>query len=119
MAKKLRGDQVFTAQLLREGCVVFLTKDGGWSTDLGAAAVACEALELQRLEKLAEQAVAENLVIEVYPMVVRQEKDRLAPDHIREDLRTKGPSIPYLPTEISYTISQDCEYESDGSRTAA
>lgn len=97
MARKLKGDQVFTGQLLIEGDVVFLTAAGNWSRDLQEAAVAKGPDELARLEITANKAVAENVVIDVYPFVViRDDAGRLVPDHIREVVRTKGPSIAYL-----------------------
>ena len=97
MAKKLKGDQVFTGQLLLKGDVVFLAKDGTWSPDLQTAGVATNGEELAVLEALAESAVANNLVIDVYPfVVVRTEAGKIEPEHIREKLRTTGPSIAYI-----------------------
>ncbi len=96
MAKKLKGDQVFTGQLLREGDVVYLTADGSWAPDLQNACVATNDQEIETLEGLANEGVLKNLVVDVYPfVVVRNEAGDLAPDHIREKLRTAGPSIVY------------------------
>ncbi len=98
MAKKLKGDQVFTGQLLIEGDVVFMKADGGWSVDIQEACVATNADEVEQLESLANKGVAENVVIDIYPIVVvRDETDMIVPDHIRERLRTKGPSIAFGP----------------------
>lgn len=97
MAKKLKGDQVFTGQLLLEGDVVFMQADGGWSGDIQQAAIGKSADEVEALEVLANKGVTENLVIDVYPIVVvRDESGAIVPDHIRERLRTKGPSIEYI-----------------------
>lgn len=96
MAKKLKGDQVFTGQLLKEGDVVYLTADAGWSLDLQQAEVAVSPDDVARLEETAEQAVKDNQVIDVYPIVVlRDEAGLLTPEHIREKMRITGPSIAY------------------------
>ncbi len=97
MAKKLKGDQVFSGQLLIEGDVVYLQKDGGWSHDLQLADIATNAEELARLEEAANKAVADNIVIDVYPFVViTNDQGRIEPEHIREKMRITGPSIAYM-----------------------
>lgn len=98
MAKKLKGDQVFTGQLLIEGDVVFMKADGSWSTDIQEAVIATSPEQVEQSEALANKGVSENIVIDVYPIVVvRDETDKIVPDHIRERLRTKGPSIAFGP----------------------
>ena len=84
MAKKLKGDQVFTGQSLIDGDVVFMADNGSWSRDLQNAAVATDAQEVEWLEQRAQRAVEENMVIDVYPMVVvKDDQGKLQPDHIR------------------------------------
>ena len=96
MAKKLKGDQVFTGQSLINGDVLFMAKDGSWSRDLQVAVVATSAEEVEGLERQAQQAIEENLVIDVYPfVVVKNAAGKLEPEHIREKLRATGPSIDY------------------------
>ena len=46
MAKKLKGDQVFTGQSLVDGDVVFMANNGSWSRDLQNAAIATDAQEV-------------------------------------------------------------------------
>lgn len=97
MAKKLKGDQVFTGQSLIEGDVVFMAADGNWSKDLQLAAVATSPEDVDALAQKADQSVKDNKVIDVYPIVVvRDEAGKLHPDHIREQLRVTGPSIDYM-----------------------
>lgn len=97
MAKKLKGDQVLTGQLLREGDVVFYTKDGSWSADLQDAKVASSLEEIAEFETVITQAGEETQVIDVYPFVIeRDETGKIVPSHIREKVRTKGPSIDYI-----------------------
>ncbi len=96
MAKKLKGDQVLTGQLLREGDVVFYTEDGNWSPDLQNAKIATTAEQIDELDVLIAKAEKTNLVIDIYPIVVkRDDAGKLVPDLIREKMRTTGPSIVY------------------------
>jgi hypothetical protein len=97
MAKKLKGDQVLTGQLLREGDVVFYTQDGNWSADLQDAKVASSLEEIAEFETVIAQAEKETQVVDVYPFVIeRDEAGKIVPSHIREKVRTKGPSIDYI-----------------------
>lgn len=97
MAKKIKGDQVFTGQLLRDGDVVFLTDNGEWTKDLQLAVIATDAEQVSALEAVAEGGVDGNVVIDVYPFAVdRDETGKLVPSHIRERVRTEGPSINYM-----------------------
>ncbi|GJM03093.1 MAG: hypothetical protein DHS20C08_15940 [Rhodomicrobium sp.] len=99
MAKKLKGDQVFTGQLLREGDVVFMSTDGAWSKDLQSAVIGTSPEEVEALEALALKGVSENIVIDIYPfVVVKDEAGKIVPDHIREKIRIDGPSIVYEPS---------------------
>ena len=96
MAKKLKGEQVFTGQLLRSGDVVFLTGKGEWLADLQQAEIATNSEEVDALEMKTHQGIEDNIVVDVYPMVIiRQSDGSIVPAHIREKLRTKGPSINY------------------------
>lgn len=99
MAKKLKGDQVFTGQLLVEGDVVFMAADGAWSRDIQAAGIGTSPDEVDSLEVLADKGVAENIVIDIYPIVViKDDAGKIVPDHIRERIRIDGPSIVYEPS---------------------
>lgn len=96
MAKKLKGDQVLTGQLLREGDVVFYAEDGSWSSDLQKAKVATTPEQIDELDLFIAQAEEVNLVIDIYPIVVeKDEAGQLVPSLIREKMRTTGPSIVY------------------------
>lgn len=96
MAKKLKGDQVFTGQLLKEGDVVYLTDDGIWSVDFQTAAVASNEEAVEALENIALDGIAANLVIDVYAFVVtRNDAGKLVASEIRERMRTQGPSMAY------------------------
>ena len=96
MAKKLKGDQVLTGQLLREGDVVFLTEGGNWSLDLQDAKIATTPEKVEEFDLFIAQAEEANLVIDVYPFVVElDDTGKLTPSHIREKMRTTGPSIVY------------------------
>lgn len=97
MAKKIKGNQVFTGQLLRDGDVVFLADNGEWTKNLQQAVIATDAEQVAALEVIAESGVDGNVVIDIYPFVVdRDESGKLVPSHIRERVRTEGPSINYI-----------------------
>lgn len=97
MAKKLKGDQVLTGQLLREGDVVYLTESGAWSLNLQDAKIATTPDEVEAFDHSISTAEEENLVIDIYPFVVlHDEAGLITPSHIREKVRTKGPSIKYV-----------------------
>lgn len=96
MAKKLKGDQVFTGQLLLSGDVVFMASDGSWGPDIRSAAIAKTDEEIEQLERLVVSGISSNLVVDVYPIVVIQNQNgNLVPEHIREKIRHAGPSVAY------------------------
>lgn len=96
MAKKLKGDQILTGQLLREGDVVFMTAEGAWEHDIQLSCVANTPEELSELETLAQQGIEKTIISEFYPIEVqRGENGQLVPAHIREKIRVEGPTIAY------------------------
>jgi hypothetical protein len=85
--------RVITANTLRDGDVVYLRGDGSWSAWLDDAAIARDADQETRLLQLAEQAVAERLVVGPYAFKVSEEGGTPRPIGQRETLRAKGPSV--------------------------
>ena len=59
---------VVTANRLLDGIVVYLAADGSWTEDLARARLAETEEETKALEAEAAKAVAERLVVAVYPM---------------------------------------------------
>ncbi len=85
--------KILTANRLREGDVVYLTADDGWSTRFAdAMPLADEAAAAQLLEQ-AERDVAARLIVAPYLMKVADDAGRLTPLSQREAIRARGPSV--------------------------
>ena len=84
--------KVMTANLLREGDVVYLSAKGTWSLWLRDAELVGDAEGAARLEAAAAKAVDERLVIGPYLMQVAEESGRPRPVGTREKIRAKGPT---------------------------
>ena len=94
MAEKKRDlRQVLTANFLRDGLVVFMTDGAAWSPWIEDAAIATSketALELEGKGNIAAKA---NLVVGPYLIDVLDDNGRPRATHIREHLRTLGPTV--------------------------
>lgn len=84
--------KIITANHLIVGDVVFLTEDG-WSANVDRACVADDDAALAVLEERAAAAAAANVVVEPYAIEVRREGSRVVPQHYREVMRTRGPTV--------------------------
>jgi hypothetical protein len=85
---------VVTANHLRSGAVVYLTRDGRWVEALGCADAVETPSELKALEALALAAVERNEVTAVYAFDVRLDDGRPSPVSVRERIRAaRSPSI--------------------------
>ncbi len=84
--------KVMTANLLREGDVVYLVADGTWSLWLDDAEMVDGADGEARLETAGEKAVTDLLVVGPYLMDVAEEAGRPKPLGTREKIRAKGPT---------------------------
>jgi len=87
------GLKVVTANLLRGGNVVFLSANGRWSEEIGAARVADSDEAVQALEAQARVSEEETEVVGPYLIEVSRGADGLQPVRYREWLRTRGPSV--------------------------
>ena len=94
MAEKKKDiRQVLTANLLRDGLVVFMTDGAAWSPWIEDAAIATSkdaALELDAKGSIAAKA---NLVVGPYLIDVVDEQGRPRAALLREHLRTLGPTV--------------------------
>ena len=93
MAAKRDIRQVLTANLLRDGLVVFMTDGASWSPWIEDAAIVTNkeaALELEGRGNIAAKA---NVVVGPYLIDVIDENGRARAALIREHLRTLGPSV--------------------------
>jgi uncharacterized protein DUF2849 len=89
---KVRGPVVVTANRLRDGIVIYRTADGGWATELAAAAVVTTTPAAQDLLK---GAVADDVgAVGAYVAPVELTPDRrVLPGNLRERIRVAGPTI--------------------------
>ena len=85
MAKNLTGTlQIVTANRLRDGQVVFLTRSGEWTSDIARAAVARDEAAAQRLLAIGTVAAAESRIVEPYLTAVREDGESIVPVSLRE-----------------------------------
>jgi Protein of unknown function (DUF2849) len=85
--------QALTANRLRDGLVVFLSEYGTWSPWLHDAQVARSKDDAGRLEARGAQDTKMNLVVGAYLIDVLEDAGAIRAAHIREHLRTLGPSV--------------------------
>ena len=92
MSSEEKG-QVMTANRLKDGDVVFLTRAGGWSEKIDEAALAIEPLAVAELEARAGEAVQANVITSEYLFNATRIDAKIRADHIRERIRSLGPSV--------------------------
>ena len=85
--------KVLTANRLADGAVVFLTHTAQWSEAIDAAVVALEPQSASALAERGKQAEALNVVTDSYLVEVERRDGRVRPLHIRERIRTLGPTV--------------------------
>ncbi|MDX1424739.1 MAG: DUF2849 domain-containing protein [Kiloniellales bacterium] len=85
--------KVMTANLLRDGDVVYLTAAGTWSLWLHEAAVARDEGGAADLEARAKQAEGDQIVVGAYLMTVFESESGPQPIGTRERIRAKGPTV--------------------------
>jgi len=94
VAKQSFAPQVLTANRLRAGDVVYLAGNEDWVAELGKAAVATDAQQLQVLEAAAALAVGRQQVVGVYAIDVDTRAGAPAPLSVKERIRAaRGPSV--------------------------
>jgi hypothetical protein len=89
---RISGPVVVTANRVGDGAVVYRRIDGGWSTDLDAAAVTGDAAVAR---ELLNGAVADDLrAVGSYIAPVKFSPDgKVRPGNLREAIRLRGPTI--------------------------
>lgn len=85
--------KVVTANRLTDGAVVYLAPGGSWSGFLSEARVLAGVSEQTRLLKIAEQDVAQQIVVGPYLMAVERDETGPWPLSQRERIRASGPTI--------------------------
>ncbi len=90
-------DKVLTANRLTDGIAVWLTAGGEWATSLQDALVARHAEAVAALEEIGKRAYAENKVVDVAVIDVKETDGILWPLRLRERIRAQGPTMAYAP----------------------
>jgi hypothetical protein len=85
--------KVLTANRLKDGLVVFLGEGNAWIPWLQEAVIARTKDDAARLEARGAEHAKTNVVVGPYLMDVIEEAGQLRAAHIREHLRTLGPSV--------------------------
>lgn len=85
--------QVLTANRLRDGEVVFYTRSGTWSEMIDEAVLATEPQAAKALEARGLEDERATLVTGVYLFDATRENGHVKAAHIRERIRTLGPSV--------------------------
>ncbi|MCA0432431.1 MAG: DUF2849 domain-containing protein [Proteobacteria bacterium] len=85
--------QVMTANRLRDGEVVFLTRAGIWSEKIDDAVLALEPQAAAALEERAQQDVKATAVTGTYLFDAERIDGKIRALHFRERIRTLGPTV--------------------------
>ncbi len=85
--------QILTANHLKGGHVVFLGEGGSWTTWIDEAVVARTKERAAELDSKGNEQTKLNVVVGAYLVDVVEESGKLRAAHIREHLRTLGPSV--------------------------
>jgi predicted NAD/FAD-binding protein len=93
MSAVLEKGQVMTANRLRDGVVVFMTRAGGWSEKIDDAALALEPQAAAALEARAKEDERATLVTGSYLFDAERIGSHVRASHIRERLRALGPTV--------------------------
>ncbi len=95
--KNIEQGAILLANDLRTGRTVYLRKDGNWSTAKEDAWIVTSESESEQAKALGKISTDDNEVMDAYLVDTTYDGD---PTHIREQLRTTGPSINYLSTNL-------------------
>ena len=85
--------QLVTANRLRDGIAVFLTRSGDWSEEIDAAVLALEPEAAAALEARARDDEKKTIVTGSYLVDAERLNGRVRAAHIRERMRALGPTV--------------------------
>ena len=85
--------QLVTANRLRDGIAVFLTRSGEWSEMIDEAVLALEPQAAAALEARAKEDEKKTLVTGAYLIDAERLNGRVRAAHIRERMRALGPTV--------------------------
>ena len=85
--------QLVTANRLRDGIAVFMTRSGDWSETIDDAALALEPEAAAALEARAKDDEKKTIVTGSYLVDAERLEGRVRASHIRERMRALGPTV--------------------------
>lgn len=85
--------QLVTANRLRDGIAVFMTRSGGWSETIDEAVLALEPQAAAALEARAKEDEKKTIVTGAYLIDAERLGGRVRASHIRERMRALGPTV--------------------------
>jgi predicted NAD/FAD-binding protein len=85
--------QLVTANRLRDGIAVFMTRSGEWSEAIDEAVLALEPQAAAALETRAKEDEKKTLVTGAYLIDAERLDGRVRASHIRERMRALGPTV--------------------------
>lgn len=91
--KSIDKGAILLANNLRTGLTVYLRRDGSWSPNSGEAWIVTNDTEAEQAKEFGATSASANEVMDPYLV---DTTDAGNPTHIREHLRTTGPSVNYL-----------------------
>jgi hypothetical protein len=95
--------QIFTANRLIDGVVVYLDEDDRWTESLDRVFVIADDISLAEKTATAEAAAAAAAVVDPYAIEVTDEGGEIRPVRYRERIRAFGP--PVHPQFAKQTVS--------------
>src|SRR4051812_33681778 len=85
--------QVLTANRLRDGAVVFFSHTAHWSENIDDAVLATEPQAAKALEERGKDDERATMVTGVYLFDAERQDGHVKAAHIRERIRTLGPTV--------------------------
>ena len=85
--------QLVTANRLRDGIAVFMTRAGDWSEEIDNAVLALEPEAAAALESRAREDEKKTIVTGSYLVDAERLDGRVRAAHIRERMRALGPTV--------------------------
>lgn len=87
------SDRVLTANHLISGSVVFLSEGELWTPLIGEALIAETDDQASWLEDAGRRAASAQIIVDPYLIDIVRRGDGIVPVRLREQIRTKGPTI--------------------------
>ncbi len=85
--------QLLTANRLKDGAVVYLDRNGGWSIRFEEARVVDNDVDARAFEDIGRRGERARVVVGTYLIDVVADGDAYRPIRMREKIRAEGPTV--------------------------